>query len=439
MPTVYLPVELINRELLARAFLSVKLANSNHQVYVFEHTFFDRNDWHKKGIYIGKNCFRTEVPYSKFFYKKMKESGVNLWYLDEEGGVYPGDSSDWAEFLLCRLNPNDLDKEDKILVWGNWQKKVFDSCNSAAETVITGIPNFEILHPKYQKSMLEFDLEVTKGNKNYILINTRFGLGNSKRGIAEVFSSNSPTSKNYPDSFLENFFIADNQMMFDMIELSVTIAKSFPNEKIIIRPHPNEDENLYKQLTKKISNINVIKSGGVESWIRMSKVLIHNGCSTAIQANIAEKKVVTYLPKNGSKFQNKYAPGLPNSIGIIAGTHEEVISAIKETGYSPADNSWKETISELDSIDRILKLVEENCLIDKTDSSKSIKSRSYAKERIKDCFRKIIYKLAPSKKRDKFDYEHFSDLVNFVELANNHYQSNIKCKKITDGCYCIYK
>ena len=99
------------------------------------------------------------------------------------------------------------------------------------------------------------------------------------------------------------------------------------------------------------------------------------------------------------------------------------------------ETNWE----ELNKFTQLKEIGLENCLIDKTDSSKYINSRFYAKERIKDCFRKIIYKLAPSKKRDKFDYEHFSDLVNFVELANNHYQSNIKCKKITDGCYCIYK
>jgi len=43
MSIIYLPVETINRELMARAFLSEKLADKNHVIYVFKYTFFDRN------------------------------------------------------------------------------------------------------------------------------------------------------------------------------------------------------------------------------------------------------------------------------------------------------------------------------------------------------------------------------------------------------------
>ncbi len=39
MKIVFLPTEVLNRELTARAFLSTKLANNGNKVYVFEHTF----------------------------------------------------------------------------------------------------------------------------------------------------------------------------------------------------------------------------------------------------------------------------------------------------------------------------------------------------------------------------------------------------------------
>ena len=217
MSIVYLPVEVVSRELMARAYLSVKLASENHFVYVFEHTFFDRNGWPEKGIFIGKNCFRTEVPYSLIFYKKMKNSGVDLWYLDEEGGVYIGDQADWEKRLLCRLNPNDLDSNDKILSWGKWQKKVFEFSKPAAEVLVSGIPNFDILRSKYSKSLLNWDLEVTGGRKNFILLNTRFSLGNPKIGVEKIFNTDQPHSKNLPDLYLENVFISDNQIMFHML------------------------------------------------------------------------------------------------------------------------------------------------------------------------------------------------------------------------------
>ena len=55
----------------------------------------------------------------------MKRSEVDLWYLDEEGGIYNGGQDNWELSLLCRLDTEDLDSNDKILTWGEWQKKVF--------------------------------------------------------------------------------------------------------------------------------------------------------------------------------------------------------------------------------------------------------------------------------------------------------------------------
>ena len=122
MKTVYLPLEIPNRELMARAFMATSLAKDDCAVYVFEHTLFDRIGWPSQGIYIGKNCFRTEVPYTTKYYNKMKKSKVDLWYLDEEGGVYSGNKESQKEILDHRLNSGDLDENDKILTWGLWQK-----------------------------------------------------------------------------------------------------------------------------------------------------------------------------------------------------------------------------------------------------------------------------------------------------------------------------
>lgn len=439
MSTVYLPVEVINRELMARAFLSVRLASDGHKVYIFEHTFFDRNGWAEKGIYIGKNCFRTELPYSKSFYLKMKEKGINLWYLDEEGGIYIGDQSDWEERLLCRINPQDLDSNDKILAWGNWQKKVFKSKKISADVLVSGIPNYEILSPKYKDCLNDWDLEVTGGLKDFILINTRFSLGNPKIGVGNIFNSNQPHSKKLPSLYLENVFISDNQIMFQMIDLCIYIALALPNEQIIIRPHPGENIEIYLLLTKNIKNISVINNGGVESWIRMSKVMIHNGCSTAIQAMIAEKKVITFLPDNMSNQQMKYTPALPNTIGTIAKTYNQVLSALTLSDSSIIDNSWKETISEPSSIEFIANKINNIGFNLNKENRQSLKKNLYIEERVKNAIKQLSSAIMSSFREKQFNYKDFSKINDLVQRAQDYYKVDVECKKITNGCYCVFK
>jgi surface carbohydrate biosynthesis protein len=440
MLTIYLPVEIISRELMARAFLATSLANNEHKIYVFEHTFFDRNGWIDSGVYIGKNCFRTEVPYEKSFYNNMKRSGIDLWYLDEEGGIYVGDKHSWKERLAYRLNPNDLDKNDKILTWGNWQKGVFESKSPAALTLVSGIPNFDIMQTKYQNSLLEWDLKVTGGRRDFILINTRFSLGNSKNGISQMFDLDQPYSKNLPELYLEYVCISDNKMMFDIIELCIFLARSLPDEKIIIRPHPGENKEIYQTLTKKLKNITVIFEGGVESWIRMSKVLIHNGCTTAIQAIIAKKNVITYMPCTLSQVEMDHTPELPNTIGRIAHTYEDVLLGINKDDVDDR-GTWKDTISRIDSIEFISKLANNHMIQQSKDGGRAVYSstRLFIYEKMKDIIGMVANYINTDREKKSFDYKEFSKIVDLVDVANNVYKSNVKCKKISNGCYCIHK
>ena len=432
MSVIYLPVEVLNRELMARAFLAVKLAANGNKVYIFEHTFFDRNGWLESGIYIGKNCFRTEVPYTKIYYDNMKRSKVDLWYLDEEGGIYPGNEDSQKKRLMCRINPNDLDQKDKILLWGKWQYQVMKEENPEASIAITGSPNFDVLQEKYHKSLLEWDLNVTEGKKDFILINTRFSIGNPKKGIDSVFDKNNPGSKLLSSEIMENHFIADNKMMMNMLEMSVFLAKKLPDEEIVIRPHPGENLNIYEQVLKNYNNISVINSGGVESWIRLSKILIHNGCTTAIQAAVAGKKVITYIPECISSLENQFSPEIPNMVGDIVTSQDDLLSSIYKKDVVDSE-IWRETISVIDSVDKISKLVDEYSIY-----QNSYKYKYFIREKLTDYIRMISDLSYFPKNKNKFDYKRFSELKDLLSVAGEVYKVKVNYKMITRGCYSVY-
>ena len=138
--------------------------------------------------------------------------------------------------------------------------------------------------------------------------------------------------------------------------MCIYLARVLPDTEIVIRPHPSESPDIYKILTKKLHNIYVASTGGVESWIRMSKVLIHNGCTTAIQSIVAKQNVVTYIPNDVTAIEDKHTAYLPNTIGRIAHTHEDVLSFINKP-YFNQSKIWMDTVSRLDSIEYISELV----------------------------------------------------------------------------------
>ena len=152
MTVFYLPIEHSTRELTAKVFLANRLAQEAHIPIIFRSDILDTTGWPSAGVYIGKNCFRTEWPYSLKYYKKMKSSGVDLWHLDEEGGIlYGRDEEEWKKRIATRVDPTSLDSNDKILTWGEWQAESFSSKKPTAEIRIVGSPLFDLFQKKYAK------------------------------------------------------------------------------------------------------------------------------------------------------------------------------------------------------------------------------------------------------------------------------------------------
>jgi len=430
MSIIYLPVETSKRELIAKTFLATKLASYGHQVIVFESSIFDFAGWPYPGIYIGKNCFRTELPYSLNFYKKMKAANIAIWYLDEEGGIYNSmDKVHWSKMLLNRIHPCDLDRQDKIFAWGLWQAEAYNIDNLMASIHITGSPNFDILQDKYKGSLKDFDLLQTNFEEDYILVNTRFSASNGLRSIEWILSDATPNAKSLAKGTLENAVINDGIMQYKMTGLVKQLAERLPSQKFIVRPHPAEDDLFYKAIFKHLANVKVISDGDVSSWIRNCKLLIHNSCTTAIQADISNKKVITYKPEGLNNYEG---PGLPDTIGIICTNYSEVFEAIDNGEYQSSKKMWSDTISELDAINSIANIAKKSLNSKKYVSNLfSILHRKlflfkilfWTKEKLRFLFKTkhIEYQI----NQQKFDPGYFLKSKDIFKFAKNYYNADV--------------
>ena len=61
---------------------------------------------------------------------------------------------------------------------------------------------------------------------------------------------------------------------------------------------------------------------------------MHNGCTTAFEATISKKPLLTYLP-----YEQKYGNELPNRLGYIVKTPEELLNKINEIFFDTHKNS----------------------------------------------------------------------------------------------------
>ena len=79
-------------------------------------------------------------------------------------------------------------------------------------------------------------------------------------------------------------------------EVIPKLSSNFPDFKIIIRTHPEENDKTYKVISKVFKNVIVIHKGSVHPWILASESVIHSGCTTGTEAFALGKKSIYYNP-----------------------------------------------------------------------------------------------------------------------------------------------
>ncbi len=439
MSVVYLPVEISKRELVAKTMLAGSLAASGHLVFLFRSDLFDTVGWPSPGIYIGKNVFRSAPPHDLKFLRKMKASGVKIWHLDEEGGIYLGGNEDaWRDFLSRRFDPAPLDRTDKVLAWGDWQAEYFNSQGLSASVHLVGHPNFDIYRSIYADALKFFDIEQTGGRQDYILVNTRFVASNAPVTGDKHIIHSAVVRGFYDQEFMFEKLIVDGHLYFDFIEMLYGLAKKLPHRKIVLRPHPAEDSLSYRRIFAPLDNVLVTGDGDAGSWIRQSSCVIHNGCTTAIQATIAGKPVITYTPRQEEPLTTAC---LPNQTGAVAEDLDTVIKLVESAPYTHDGGHWRRTISALDAIDRITSLVNAEPIESNKNRVTAAARLLCMRFRASETARNFVRFALPGRRElfkqamELFDPSFFRKVPALTAVAKQLYSPEIECQKLDEGCF----
>src|SRR5690606_38639777 len=111
---ILLPIETINREIDFKLTLAALLATKGHKIYIGQHDFLVHLlQKLTNGLYIGKNIFHKRADIEKgAIYKNLKERGIDIVYLHEEGAVFKGREDNWKKVLSSQYNLNFFDQND---------------------------------------------------------------------------------------------------------------------------------------------------------------------------------------------------------------------------------------------------------------------------------------------------------------------------------------
>ncbi|MGN8645706.1 surface carbohydrate biosynthesis protein [Gracilibacillus sp. HCP3S3_G5_1] len=304
---LYLPIEVKVRELDAKLLLSYYAIHQGYQVIIGDlPTVAETAANYPSGIYFAKGG-------PKGFRKRMVtnavENGQTVVELDEEGLLI-----DPKQYIRDRMRKDILQLVEHEYCWGEYQKQVISNAypDMAYKCHIVGNPRFDLLKPKFHYLYQQEVKNLQREYGEFILVNTRFSLYNSVKGKKDtVFVQH---IKELYESFLE------------MIKQT---SKHFPHVNIVIRPHPAENILSYRKVFQNNPNVHVVHEGGIIKWLLAAKIIIHNGCTSGIEAFLLDKPVIVYLP-----FETKEIE-LPNLLGFRARTIATIFDKIEQLLYHP--------------------------------------------------------------------------------------------------------
>ncbi|MCM3021984.1 hypothetical protein M3576_01250 [Weizmannia ginsengihumi] len=285
---LYLPIEAKTREMDAKLLLTYYAIKQHYHVILGGHTpIFSHLNRMPKGILFSKG-----TPYGdsrKELMADAKHLGYTPVELDEEG------------LLVNGLHYDRLGKDDKYLsvlehvyCWGYTQKEIIVNQfpNHEHKLYITGHPRFDLLKKKFRSL---YDDEVKKLKDQYgdfILVNTRFTQYN------HFLKGLNPNEK-YIKTVLEKF-----------IDLVKKLSMKYPNLNIVVRPHIHEGLDIYRRELANFKNVFIVHEGNIAMWLMAAKVVIHNRCTTGIEAFLLDKPVIAYIPIN----YKRESTFLPNAV-----------------------------------------------------------------------------------------------------------------------------
>lgn len=361
---LYIPVETKNREFDAKLLLACTAAESGYTVVIgYKKQLLKHLDELPPGIFFDKSLPLDKLQ--KFVhYKKL---GHKLVAHDEEG-LAPFSLEEYQRRRqYCNAS---LEHCEYMLAWGEWQA---DFIRAKAplfqeKVVATGHPRVDLTRKELRGFYQEEVEQLLAQYGRFLLLNTNFSFGNhfyGEGGFVEALEAAGKIRDEVHRQFYLGIQHHQERLFEEFVSMIKALRERFPGMTIIVRPHPSENHEKWCEVLPEHEKIIVKHEGNVLPWLMAAQAVIHNSCTTGIEAYLLERPVIAYLPVRNEAFEGYLA----NPLSELALTREELLKTVArylEKGLPPQPDSQKQALAKqhitgLDgalSSDRIVKLLD---------------------------------------------------------------------------------
>ena len=338
--TILVPVETQVREFDSKLLFACVAAEKGFRAVLGSQTkIHQKADSLPRGIYLTKDARSSKVRMLNIF----NSLGHEIVGWDEEGLVrYPS-----QQYFKLRLSAEALKRVSAWFAWGREDAEILTTFAGypGFPIHVTGNPRFDMLRREVRPFYGDAAERLNDRFGRFLLINTNFGHSNHFLPNQTVTVETVKAKQNGDTADWEYDLSLHRDTLFARFQAMVpALAKAFADTTIILRPHPAEGHEVWQKAAAGCDNVQVIHEGSVIPWIMASDAVVHNGCTTAVEAYMLDRPAVTYKPIVSERFDRH----LPDGLSSPAFNIEQLIEKVEVARAASPDatDAAKEALLE---------------------------------------------------------------------------------------------
>lgn len=330
---LFLPLEVVKREYLGRLSLAVEMAARGMPVFIGHKKWIIRLalETQEPGIFFYKDAALDE-----WFVPGLLDKGFGLVAQDEEAGII---YSDYGEFYRRRRSLENVPNLHRFFSWGEedyaFLKHRFcggDRCN----IVNTGAVKTIFWGPHGARYFSDEIDAIRRRYGRYVIVVSNFAVGNSYVSEADLLELGGKNDQNLRALYRQRYEKESRLMRFAVQAAGRIAART--DYQVIVRPHPTESVARWKSETRNLDKVHVEPEGDLTPWILASDAVLHNSCTSGIQAAASGVPVIAF-GEEAADFAGECS--VPNDVSVPAIGIEEILEAI-----SDLQGRWERTEPE---------------------------------------------------------------------------------------------
>jgi len=310
-PPLIIPVENQVRELDPKLLLACIAARRGFASIIGSHREIDfRIASFPRGLYLNKSMTERNLK----MFQIMRRVGHAILTWDEEALIHLPPEIYYSR----RMSPTAIRYVSHLFAWGEDNAELWRRYPEFPESLpihVTGNPRNDMLRPELQAFYAEDIRAIHDRYGDYLLVNTNFNHVNAFFPAQNLFRpaahpGEAPQFGKAGVGMTRSFAEAlrdQKQAVFEAFQrLIPELARAFPRLAVIVRPHPTESQDIYRRLAAGNPRVHVTNEGNVVPWLRGAKALVHNGCTTGVEAFVMRTPAFSYRPAVNATIDDSF-------------------------------------------------------------------------------------------------------------------------------------